>query len=75
MSAVPLYHSKGGTRAWEGQVLRHMQGYLTCKKTHRPRTLPRPMPRVLGGSWGGGRFLMSEVPLHAGAAVERIWHT
>ena len=21
----------------------------------------RPMPRVLGGSWGGGRFLMSEV--------------
>ena len=21
------------------------------------------MPRVLGGSWGGGRFLMSEVPL------------
>ena len=23
----------------------------------------RPIPRVLGGSWGGGRFLMSEVPL------------
>ena len=23
----------------------------------------RPMPRVLGGSWGGGRFLMGEVPL------------
>ena len=21
------------------------------------------MPRVLGGSWGGGRFLMGEVPL------------
>jgi hypothetical protein len=24
----------------------------------------RPMPRVLGGSLGGGRFLMSEVPLY-----------
>ena len=24
----------------------------------------RPMPRVLGGSEGGGRFLMSEVPLY-----------
>ena len=23
----------------------------------------RPMPRVLGGSWGGGHFLVSEVPL------------
>ena len=23
----------------------------------------RPMPRVLGGSLGGGRFLMGEVPL------------
>ena len=25
----------------------------------------RPMPRVLGGSQGGGRFLMSEVPLYS----------
>ena len=24
----------------------------------------RPMPRVLGGSWGGGRFIMGEVPLY-----------
>jgi hypothetical protein len=24
----------------------------------------RPMPRVLGGSWGGGRFLTGEVPLY-----------
>ena len=24
----------------------------------------RPMPRVLGGSEGGARFLMGEVPLH-----------
>jgi hypothetical protein len=25
----------------------------------------RPMPWVLGGSWGGGRFLMGEVPQYA----------
>ena len=25
----------------------------------------RPMPRVPGGSWGVGRFLMGEVPLYA----------
>jgi hypothetical protein len=24
----------------------------------------RPMPRALWWSWGGGRFLVSEVPLH-----------
>ena len=24
----------------------------------------RPMPRVLGGSYGGGRFFMGEVPLY-----------
>ena len=24
----------------------------------------RPTPRVVGGSQGGGRFLMGEVPLH-----------
>jgi len=24
----------------------------------------RPMPRVLGGSWGGRRFPMGEVPLY-----------
>jgi hypothetical protein len=24
----------------------------------------RPVPKILGRSWGGGRFLMSEVPLY-----------
>jgi len=38
-----------------------VQGYLSYKK---PPPNRRPMPRVLGGSWGGGRFLMSEVPLY-----------
>ena len=32
----------------------------------------RPMPRVLGGTWRGGRFLMGEVPLYSIASHERI---
>ena len=59
---------------------------LTYKKKHRPRTRTsltrkctplglyyRPMPRVLGGTSGGGRFLMSEVPLYT-AAVSVLIH-
>jgi len=30
----------------------------------------RPMPRVLGGSWGGGRVLLGEVPLYG--VVKRL---
>ena len=35
----------------------------------------RPTPRVLGGSQGGGRFLMGEVPLYAvqGSDRKRSW--
>ena len=35
---------------------------LTRKRTHLG-PFHRPMPRVLGGSQGGGRFLMGEVTL------------
>ena len=31
----------------------------------------RPRPRVLGGSLGGERFLMGEVPLYHGALLAR----
>jgi hypothetical protein len=41
-----------------------VQGYLAHKKQHPPRTLLKSMPRVLGGSDRGRRFLMSEVPLY-----------
>ena len=48
----------------EGKLegIRHMavQGYLAHKKSSRPRTR-RLGP--YGGPMGGGRFLMSEVPL------------
>ena len=31
----------------------------------------RPMPRVIGGSWGGGCFLTSEVPLYPSKGTAR----
>ena len=33
----------------------------------------RPTPRVLGGSWGDGRFLMGEVSLHTAAVSHCSW--
>ena len=36
---------------------------LTRKRTSL-EPYRRPMPRVLGGSWRGGHFLMGKVPLH-----------
>ena len=72
MSEVPLYlyHPlDGSAETTEGRGVRlfrkwRVQGYLTYKKKHPPLgPYRRPMPRVLGGSEGGGRFLMGEVPL------------
>ena len=40
-----------------------LQGYLTDKKMRPPRSYHKPMPRVLGGTLGGGRFLVGEVSL------------
>ena len=45
----------------------HLQGYLAHRKMHHRRTLGilgpcrRHMPRVLGGSWGLGRFLKGRI--------------
>jgi len=44
--------------------------YLTHKQMHPLGPYHRPMPRVLGGSSGGGRFLMCEVPLQCLTRVE-----
>jgi hypothetical protein len=46
------------------RTLLSLQGYLTQKETPPLGPYRRPMPRVLGGSWEGGRFLMGEVPLY-----------
>jgi hypothetical protein len=57
-----------------------LKGYrgtsLTIKRTPL-RPYGRPMPRVLGGSLGGGSFLMGEVPLevaidHVSVGAQRI---
>ena len=73
MSEVPLYSAQSYTSRSESAATvgpyiglgPTVQGYLAHKKTHSPKTLPycRPMSRVLGGSRGGGRFFMGEVPL------------
>ena len=39
------------------------RGISLIRKRTPPGPFRRPMPRVLGGSQGGGRFLMGEVPL------------
>ena len=50
------------------QLYLHLDGYrVTSPITKRSFLGPyrRPMPRVLGFSYGGGCFLMSEVPLYS----------
>jgi len=39
-------------------------GYFTCRKMYPLGPFRRPMPRVLGGAYGGGRVFMGEVPLY-----------
>ena len=41
----------------------HYRGTSLIRKRTPLGPCRRPMPRVVGGSQGGGRFLMSEVPL------------
>ena len=43
-----------------------LQGYLAHEKTHPARTLPQAYAQ---GHRGGGRFLMSEVPLYREGAA------
>ena len=47
------------------QYGRVLQGYLAHKKHPPPRTLQKDYARVIWWSWGGGLFLMNEVPLYA----------
>ena len=64
MCEVPLYHMRTANLmlllARQGRSYRGTS--LIRKGTHLGPYC-RPMPRVLGGSWGGGRFRMSEAPL------------
>ena len=51
------------SRFWS--LLKGSQGYHAHKKGTPLGSYHRPMPRVLGGAQGGGRFLMGEVPLYS----------
>ena len=76
MSEVPLYSgaSEPGGTTLKPEVS-YERGTPVGSRVYRGTSLirkrtplgpyPRPMPRVLGRSWGGGDFLMGEVPLYA----------
>jgi hypothetical protein len=70
MSEVPLYCRAHGAsslverpQASNSAWRQGLQGYLAHENCTPLRTYSRTIPRVLGGSYGGGSFLMSEVPL------------
>ena len=50
------------------------RGTFLIRKRSALELYRRPMPRVLGGSQGVGRFLMGEVPLQLGTAGH-VGHT
>ena len=88
---VPQAHlARGGpnrpeARGWGVLSPQHSSGCCVpcmCTSLTRKRTslgpYRRPMPRVQGGSQGGGRFLMGEVPLcsrsvHLGPEMHVRW--
>ena len=51
------------TAAPPGPYGGRVQGTQLIRKRTPLGLYRRPMPRVLGGSQGGGRFLMGEIPL------------
>ena len=64
-----LLAATNGSNAGEGHnrirrnLLRPYKGTSPIKKLTPLGPYRRPMPRVLGGFQGGGRFVMSEAPL------------
>ena len=44
--------------------MQRVQGYLTSRKRSPLGPYSRTTPRALWWTWGGGRFLMGEVPLY-----------
>ena len=54
----------GGRRLWLPGMHLPYRGTSLVRKRNPLGPYRGPLPRVLGGSWKGGRFLMGEVPLH-----------
>jgi len=53
--------------------MRRYRGTSLIRNYHSLGSYSRPIPRALRWSWGGGQFLMSEVPLYQAeiAALKR----
>ena len=72
-----LYYSQAPTEAlFEQDVtcvyLRTLYSGTSLTRKHTPlAAYRRPMPRVLGGSWGDGCFFMGEVALYTRALFLR----
>ena len=67
---VPLYHHQCARRERD---LSHYRGTSLVRKRTPLGPYRRPLPRFIGGSYGGGRFLMGELRLypHSGDATQR----
>ena len=72
MSEVPLTPNTVELMARDGLFLHsvltpgacRVQGYLAIRNRHPVGPCSRTMPRLSWRSWGGMRFLMSEIPLY-----------
>ena len=65
MSEVPLYlalHAAGDQGIFQSLKVHYRGTQLTRKRTPLG-PYRRPMPRVIGGFYGSGRFLLGEVLL------------
>ena len=69
MSEVPLYRPRA-TPARD-RKLSSYGGTPLIRKRASQGPYRRPTPRILGGSQGGGYFLMGEVPVYGGTSL--IW--
>ena len=63
-----------GHARWHARRAHRVQGYLTDKKTQPLGPYRRPMRRVPCRSYGGGRFLMGEVPLYTSVPERSTTH-
>ena len=60
------YRCGGGVNDTGGWIpLREYRGTSLIRKRTPLGPCSRPMPRVFGGSYGGGRFLTCKVPLYS----------
>ena len=74
VSGVGVFGVRVRTALTSGLGGRVYRGTSLLRKRTPLGPYRKPIPRVLGGSWGGGRFLMDEVPLYWNATGYTIHH-